>query len=162
MLTETVHGHQKDKPSIIGKPNGDEPIQVYATGLYEGILANTTRWVTGDKVAAGLGLGVLVEVAAVTDSDKERHDAVQGHASTSRSDHSTVAVGAMFEAVEPSVSDDWESNPVPETSAVDEKLAAMSKKDLMAIAKRIDLPGRSSMGKEELYEHLRGHPDVKV
>jgi len=55
-------GHSKDRPRILGSPNGAEPILVEATGTYDALRVGHQRWVTGTGVDRGLTHGVLVQI----------------------------------------------------------------------------------------------------
>jgi len=147
-----VHGHRQDKPTIIGDPTGDDAIQVYATGLFEGIRKGELRWVDGTGVQAGLDSGVIVEVDSITDQSRDEVDAAAEHELAAARDHITEPVAGAYEP--------RTLTPVPEATDVDRTLADMSKADLVEIARAVDLTGRSAMDKSELYEHLRQHPDV--
>jgi hypothetical protein len=142
MLVVRPDGKTPDKPHVLGKPNGDEPIQVYATGLYMGIMKGETRWVTGDKVDEGLDGGVIVLLGTLLDEE----DPVE---QTGYSGPGLVSPEQVRAEVVTSTSTD-----------VDAKLADMSKSELVKIARAVSLDGRAGMDKNELYEHLRHHPDV--
>lgn len=147
-----VHGQSQDKPTLLGDDNGADAVQVYATGLYEGVLMGDLRWVTGSAVEAGLECGVLVEVDSLTDDTREQVDASAEHDRAAAQDHITEPVSGAFE----------QRSPLPEATDVDRALAGMSKSELADIARTIELPGRSAMDKSELYEHLRQHPEVDM
>lgn len=153
MITELVHGHREDKPSVLGEANGEPAIQVYATGLYEGIRKGVTRWVTGTKVQAGLDLGAIVEVESVSADQNTERARVEEHNRATTRDHVATPPGASFERPD-------DRPPVPEASEIDVVLAQMSKRELYAIAQDVDLKGRTGMDKTELYEHLRAMPDI--
>lgn len=157
MLVEQVHGHTQDKPTVIGEPNGEPAIQVYATGLYEGIRKGVLRWVTGTKVAPGLRAGVIVRVGDISPESAAQVDAEAELEAASRRDHVESPPGAMFEPRTPTTTADL---PVPEAGDTEVKLADMSKQDLLVIARAMNLEGRSAMDKSELYDHLRKHPDI--
>ena len=152
MLTQ-VHGHREDKPSILGKPNGADAIQVYATGLYEGVRKGLLQWVTGDAVDAGIERGLLIPVEQAEEDLTAQIEADAETARTRLRDHSPTPAGSSFQPSEDLV-------PVPEATVVDRALADMSKADLVKIAQAVELEGRSAMDKSELYEHLRQLPDV--
>lgn len=158
MITEQVHGHLAERPTILGDPNGAPAIQVYATGLYEGVRKGQLRWVTGSGVKAGLRSGVIVEVAQVAPAERAVHDAIAEHNQAEARDHIPGPAGGMFDPVAPSPIGDLA--PMPEVTDVDRRLADMSKSELVKVAQLVDLPGRSSMDKSELYEHLRHLPNV--
>jgi len=143
MLTIAPDGKTPDKPTVLGKPNGDDPVQVYATGLYNGIMKGETRWVTGTDVADGLDGGVIVLLGTLT----EKEDVVE-----------SVFTGQDLR--ESSSLAELHAQPIPEATEVDERLAAMSKGELVVLAQKVNLEGRSAMDKSELYEHLRQRPDV--
>lgn len=154
-MLEQVHGHRQDRPTLIGESNGDDAIQVYATGLYEGVRKGQVRWVTGTGVQAGLDSGVIVQIAQVEDTDRAQLEADSQHAAAAARDHVVAPEGAMFEQTAPTLA------PVPEATDVDRGLADMSKSELVKIAQKVGLPGRSAMDKSELYEHLRHLPEVE-
>jgi hypothetical protein len=139
MLVVRPDGKTPDKPHVLGQPNGDEPVQVYATGLFMGIMKGETRWVTGDKVDHGLDLGVIVLIGTLADPDDY---------------FSSDPVPEVREVP------DAPERPVPTATDVDVRLADMSKSDLVKLARAVSLEGRAGMDKSELYEHLRHHPDV--
>lgn len=151
MLIEQVHGHRQDRPTVLGDANGAEAIQVYATGLFHGVRKGAIRWVTGEAVQAGLDSGVIVEVSPLDDTSTDE---------TMPRDHVASPTGSPFEPNPSSVSEVG-LRPVPEATDVDRGLADMSKSELVKIAQEVDLPGRSSMDKSELYEHLRHLPEVE-
>lgn len=159
MLVERVHGQSADQPTILGESNDESAIQVYATGLYEGIRKGDVRWVTGTAVAAGLRSGVIIEVADTTPDSRADIERTAEHERAAARDHVASPPGAMFQPREP-FSEPGGPLEVPEATDVERRLAEMSKPDLVKLARAVDLPGRSAMDKSELYEHLRGHPDI--
>ena len=160
MLVEQVHGHIEDRPTVLGIPNDEPAIQVYATGLYEGIRKGVVRWVTGTGVETGLRSGVLVRVGEMDEPSTAQYDAAAEVETASRRDHVESPPGAMFEPRTPAPAKSLADQPVPEAGDAEEKLAEMSKNDLLVIARAMDLDGRSAMDKSELYEHLRTHPNI--
>lgn len=55
-------GTSPDRPKILGRPNGDPPILVAATGMYLSLSKGQQCWVTGTAVAFGVEHGSLVVV----------------------------------------------------------------------------------------------------
>lgn len=135
MLTITPDGQTPDKPTVLGKPNGEPPIQVFATGLFKSIRKDETRWVTGTDVARGLSNGVIVQIAGLAPADYAEPTA-------EKEQHLP------------------EPDPLPKPTDVDRALVDMSKSELVKVAQAVGLEGRSAMDKSELYEHLRHHPEV--
>jgi len=153
MLVVTPDGKTPEQPTVLGKPNGDEPVQVYATGLYKSLMKGETRWVTGDAVDDGLDNGVIVLIGTLVEDTEPDHPAIHpngghvGYVNTGRlNDETQVSVETITE--------------VPEGTDADARLAAMSKSELVKLAREVSLEGRAGMDKSELYEHLRHHPDV--
>ena len=144
MITRQQTGHVPEKPMILGEPDGSDPIQVYATGLYEGVRKGLFRWVTGDKVQRGIRMGALVPVA----------DGFLDAEEASEAEHDQ-------EGLEPAVAADPAPTTDPSVPSGDgDPLAALSKPALMKLAKAVALPGRSAMDKGELYDHLSKIPEV--
>ena len=152
-----VHGHSPDKPSLIGQANGADAVQVYATGLYEGVRKGELRWVTGDLVQVGLDSGVIVEVAGISDDSSAEIEAAATHEAAASRDHIPEPMSGAYE---PRTLGADGLAPVPEVTEVDRGLAELSKSELVKIAQTVGLDGRSSMDKSELYEHLRHLPNV--
>lgn len=162
MLVERVHGHTADRPTVLGEANGEPAIQVYATGLYEGVRKGDVRWVTGTAVQPGLDTGNIVEIDQTTGVARADIERTAEHERAAARDHVASPPGAMFEprqpATVPSAVDPDAA--VPEATDVDVRLAEMSKPELTALARLAELPGRSAMDKGELYEHLRALPNI--
>lgn len=152
MIEQMVHGHRPDKPTVLGQANGEPAIQVYATGVYGPLRAKSVRWVTGTGVAAGLASGSLVEIADVSDTERQAIEAHTEAVAREAAHHMPNPAGAAF--VEP------DEAPIPEATDIDRALADLSKSALMDIAREVDLSGRSAMDKDELYEHLRVMPGI--
>lgn len=155
MLTEQVHGHTPERPTRLGQANGADAVQVYATGLFQGVRKGDVRWVTGDLVEVGLDSGVLVLVDNADDDSLADIGRTADRERAAARDHVASPPGAMFE---PRTHDP--DGPAPVATEVDVQLAELSKSDLLTLARAVDLPGRTGMDKGELYEHLRKHPDI--
>ena len=143
MLTVTPDGQTPDKPTVLGQPNGDEPVQVYSTGLYKSMMKGQTRWVTGTGVDPGLDNGVIVLIQTLAEETDPSPDVWEPMA--------VVNPESVIRVDEP-----------PQGTEVDARLAAMSKADLVKLAREVGLEGRAAMDKSELYEHLRHHPGVEA
>lgn len=135
MLTIAPDGQTPDKPTVLGKPNDEPPIHVYATGMFKSLRKGEQRWVTGDAVGPALDSGVLYQIGSLAERD-----------------YAEPAVAPEPAAAPPA--------PVPEPTDVEKHLVDMSKSQLVKLAQKVDLEGRSAMDKSELYEHLRRHPNV--
>jgi len=142
MLTVTHDGQTPDKPTVLGQPNGDEPVQVYSTGLYKSMMKGQTRWVTGTGVDPGLDNGVIVLIQTLAEETDPGP---------------RVEIEGWHDVELP----ETEVATFPEGTEVDARLAAMSKADLVKLARTVGLEGRAAMDKSELYEHLRHHPGVE-
>lgn len=147
MLTIPPDGQKPSRPTLLGQPNGEPPVQVYLTGMFKSLRKGETRWVTGTDVPKGLDSGVLVEVN------------VDPFDTPVRVVEPTNVTPVVNPAVAPADYAD-PADPIPTATELDVALADMSKSQLVKLAQKVDLDGRSAMDKSELYEHLRHHPEV--
>ncbi len=145
MLTIPPDGQTPARPTILGELNGQPPVQVFSTGMFKSLRKGETRWVTGTDVPKGLDSGVLVEI----DSFDTPVRVVEPN----------IAPVVVRPAVAPADYAD-PAEPIPTATELDVALADMSKSQLVKLAQKVDLDGRSAMDKSELYEHLRHHPEV--
>ena len=162
MLTVTPDGQTPDKPTVLGQPNGDEPIQVYSTGLYKSMMKGQTRWVTGTGVDPGLDNGVIVLIQTLAEEEDaavERLRNRRGYSGPGLVDLDEAKAQVFQETVS---SVDSGTPEVPQGTKVDAHLAGMSKAELVKLAREVGLEGRAAMDKSELYEHLRHHPGVEA
>lgn len=144
MLTIPPDGQIPSRPTVLGEPTGDDPVQVYSTGMFMSLRKGETRWVTGSAVEMGLDSGSLMLIGALNDDDY--------HEPTGDTEQLiTTTVPTAPTITEP-------TEPQFDASST---LADMSKSDLVKLAQMVGLEGRSGMDKSELYEHLRRHPDVQ-
>ena len=150
MLTITPDGQTPDRPTVLGEPNGNKPVQVYSTGMFKSMRKGETRWVTGTDAVKGIEHGVLVEIGLPSVDDVVTDLAA-------RLPETVVVSGHVAPAdyAEPTADPE-----IPHATDVDAKLADMSKSQLVKLARQLDIEGRSAMDKSELYEHLRHHPEV--
>lgn len=145
MITIPPDGVSPDRPTVLGEPNGDAPVQVYSTGMFKSIRKGETRWVTGTDAVKGIEHGVLVEINL---------DPLDSPIKVVEPTIIITPVAAPDDYADPSGGD------VPTATDADVKLADMSKSQLVKLARELDIDGRSAMDKSELYEHLRHHPKV--
>lgn len=140
MLTIPPDGKEPSRPTVLGEPNGETPVLVYATGMFKSLRKGEERWVTGTDAAKGIEGGVLMPLdsnpLALTEEEREVRNEAPPAAAVATADD------------------------IPTATDVDVALAAMSKPQLVKLAQKLSLEGRSAMDKSELYEHLRHHPEV--
>jgi hypothetical protein len=135
MITIPPDGQTPSKPTVLGEPNGAPPIQVYATGMFKSLRKGETRWVTGAAIDDALASGVLAEI-------------------------NVDPLDTPIQVVEPKAITPVVPPAVPTATNAEVALADMSKSQLVKLAQKLGLEGRSAMDKSELYEHLRHHPEV--
>jgi hypothetical protein len=148
-------GENRERPVVLGAPNGSKAVFVEATGLYEGLLVRSQAWVTGDKVQPGIARGSLVPLGVPLDTlvtPKKTVNVMPGNEGVREQD-----AAALHEKIQPAA-DDTKVEPLEHASEVlaPDVIVVIDDPEPEPVESSYD-PGEYPVSK--VIEYIEDHPD---